>query len=170
MKRLGLALLSLSLISCAPSEKKESPSWEGPGQRTGESKADFRRRCQSGDGNGNAGVPLRDGTLCLVNLKTVSLAEKYEKFSETIALSTAVKGSYVRGYIDEGPNDAVAVYSNSTRLGTQQIRQQQWYYVPEEGPVSLVVLAGNYKGGVFSSAFCYGLNNDYEACPNPLPQ
>ncbi len=187
MKRLGLALLSLSLIYCSPSEKKESPSWEGPGQRTGESRQDFQKRCQTGDGS-TPGVLYRSGTLCVLpsgngaqgrvrlvdHVRADLRKPPYPEYAEfdaftNVTLNINYKGTYIWGGFDEGPNGGVSILMNGTGIGSSLPREQKWFYVPDAGTVTLNILPGRYKGGNYITAYCYGVGNDYEACPNPLP-
>lgn len=185
MKRLGLALLSLSLISCAPSEKKESPPWEGPGQRTGESKLDFQKRCQSGDGS-TPGVLYRGGTLCVLpsgngtqgKIRLVDLEQNKNKENKdyaefdaftTTSVTVSYKGTYVWGGYDEGPNNGITLLLDGKTIGSSLPREQKWFYVADPGTLTLSILPGRYKAGSYITAYCYGVGNDYEACPNPLP-
>ena len=162
MKRLALALLSLSLVACGNTAKEDVPAYDGTGNRGQESQDDFAERCAGRNGSPR-GRLINNGTFCLISAKTVALSGPLPE--NTHNLGSLKTGAVVYGSSRDGI--PVELSLNGRPISRGDVAP--YYYLPEDGDLVLRVYAGTYDGILYQSFYCSARNsNNSVPCPNPI--
>ncbi|RZA05691.1 MAG: hypothetical protein EOP11_12220 [Proteobacteria bacterium] len=159
MKKLALALISFSLLSCGTTPKNEVARGI-PQPQQAESVETFRRRCAFDDGFLNSPtsptlcrIPHKNGTAFLPRESDLT-ADKEFDFGEQLP------GFQISGnYVGSGNPPELVVERAIEARGNMDMK-----VIPRGGKTILRAYAGNYDSFSFTLYRCYGVGNTYESC------